>query len=67
MLKSLASVYPVKIMPTGGINPNNVHDYLEQPAVLACGGTWMVPKELINNDKWDELGSLIRKAIDLVN
>ncbi len=67
MLKSLAAVYPVKIMPTGGINPKNVHDYLALPAVFACGGTWMIPKDLINNNKWDELGALIKEAIDLVN
>jgi 2-dehydro-3-deoxyphosphogluconate aldolase / (4S)-4-hydroxy-2-oxoglutarate aldolase len=67
MLKSLTSVYPVKIMPTGGITPKNLHSYLDIPAVFACGGTWMIPKDLINNDKWEDLGVLVKEAVSLVN
>ena len=48
MLKALSAVYPVEFMPTGGVSPSNVEDYLALPAVLACGGTWMVPTSLIN-------------------
>ena len=48
MLKALSAVYPVKFMPTGGVNPNNAKDYLAIPSVLACGGTWMVPNDLIH-------------------
>jgi 2-dehydro-3-deoxyphosphogluconate aldolase/(4S)-4-hydroxy-2-oxoglutarate aldolase len=43
MLKALSTVYPVSFMPTGGISPANVSDYLALPSVVACGGTWMVP------------------------
>ncbi|MEZ9319655.1 2-dehydro-3-deoxyphosphogluconate aldolase, partial [Vibrio sp. 10N.286.51.E5] len=43
MVKSLLAPYTdIEIMPTGGINPNNIKDYLAIPRVLACGGTWMV-------------------------
>ncbi|MEG3223801.1 bifunctional 4-hydroxy-2-oxoglutarate aldolase/2-dehydro-3-deoxy-phosphogluconate aldolase [Vibrio gigantis] len=67
MLKALTAVYPVKFMPTGGVSLKNVDAYLSIPSVLACGGTWMVPTNLIDEGKWDELGELVRDAIDHVN
>ncbi|WP_022941551.1 bifunctional 4-hydroxy-2-oxoglutarate aldolase/2-dehydro-3-deoxy-phosphogluconate aldolase [Psychromonas hadalis] len=67
MLKSLSAVYPVKFMPTGGINPSNVNDYLAIPSVFACGGTWMIPNDLIDNEQWDELAVLIKKVAAILN
>ena len=67
MLKALTAVYPVKFMPTGGVSLKNVDEYLSSPSVLACGGTWMVPTNLIDEGKWDELGKLVRDAVDHVN
>lgn len=67
MLKSLSAVYPVKFMPTGGITPKNVKDYLVIPSVLACGGTWMVPSDLIENEKWDELAVLVKEVAKIIN
>ncbi|MFS1418144.1 bifunctional 4-hydroxy-2-oxoglutarate aldolase/2-dehydro-3-deoxy-phosphogluconate aldolase [Vibrio splendidus] len=67
MLKALTAVYPVKFMPTGGVSLKNVDEYLSIPSVLACGGTWMVPTNLIDEGKWDELGKLVRDAVDHVN
>ncbi|WP_417880902.1 bifunctional 4-hydroxy-2-oxoglutarate aldolase/2-dehydro-3-deoxy-phosphogluconate aldolase [Vibrio sp.] len=67
MLKALTAVYPVKFMPTGGVSLSNIDDYLSIPAVLACGGTWMVPTSLIDNEQWDELGALIKDAVAKVN
>lgn len=66
MLKALAAVYPVKFMPTGGVSLKNVDEYLSIPSVLACGGTWMVPTKLIDEGKWDELGALVRDAVNHV-
>ncbi len=63
MLKALTAVYPVKFMPTGGVTLGNVDEYLSIPSVLACGGTWMVPTKLIDEGKWDELGTLVRDAV----
>ncbi|MEX0336465.1 bifunctional 4-hydroxy-2-oxoglutarate aldolase/2-dehydro-3-deoxy-phosphogluconate aldolase [Vibrio tubiashii] len=63
MLKALTAVYPVKFMPTGGVSLGNVDDYLSIPSVLACGGTWMVPTKLIDEGKWNELGTLVRDAV----
>ncbi|BBM67418.1 ketohydroxyglutarate aldolase [Vibrio alfacsensis] len=67
MLKSLLAPYTqIQVMPTGGINPNNVNDYLSIERVVACGGTWMVDKALINEGRWDEIARLTREAADLV-
>jgi len=63
MLKALAAVYPVSFMPTGGITPDNVGDYLALNSVIACGGTWMVPAKLIDQGRWDELAELVRDAV----
>ncbi len=67
MLKALTAVYPVKFMPTGGVSLSNIDDYLAIPAVFACGGTWMVPTSLIDNEQWQELGQLIKGAVAKVN
>ncbi|MGV3002314.1 bifunctional 4-hydroxy-2-oxoglutarate aldolase/2-dehydro-3-deoxy-phosphogluconate aldolase [Vibrio sp. E150_018] len=67
MLKALTAVYPVKFMPTGGVSLSNIDDYLSISAVLACGGTWMVPTSLIDNEQWDELGALVKDAVAKVN
>lgn len=67
MVKALLAPYgDVEIMPTGGITPSNIKDYLAVPRVLACGGTWMVDKTLIEAGKWEELAQLTREAVELV-
>lgn len=68
MVKSLLAPYTdIELMPTGGINPANIKDYLAIPRVLACGGTWMVDKKLIEEGNWEELARLTRAAVALVN
>ncbi|KPU81998.1 ketohydroxyglutarate aldolase [Psychromonas sp. PRT-SC03] len=66
MLKSLSAVYPIKFMPTGGVNPSNVNDYLSLPSVLACGGTWMVPNTLIAEERWPELAQLVANVAGII-
>ncbi|MFM2623649.1 bifunctional 4-hydroxy-2-oxoglutarate aldolase/2-dehydro-3-deoxy-phosphogluconate aldolase [Vibrio owensii] len=68
MVKAMLAPYgDVHIMPTGGINQKNIKDYLAVPRVLACGGTWMVDKKLVEAGEWDELARLTREAVELVN
>ncbi|HHJ3199924.1 TPA: bifunctional 4-hydroxy-2-oxoglutarate aldolase/2-dehydro-3-deoxy-phosphogluconate aldolase [Vibrio parahaemolyticus] len=68
MVKSLLAPYTdIELMPTGGVNPANIKDYLAIPRVLACGGTWMVDKKLIEEGNWEELARLTREAVALVN
>jgi 2-dehydro-3-deoxyphosphogluconate aldolase/(4S)-4-hydroxy-2-oxoglutarate aldolase len=63
MLKSLTAVYPVSFMPTGGVSPANINEYLDIKSVLACGGTWMVPADLIDNQEWEKIGVLVKDAV----
>ena len=67
MIKALSAVYPVQFMPTGGISPANVEKYLALPSVIACGGTWMVPNDLIDQGDWSTLTTLIGEAVALVH
>ena len=67
MIKAVAAPYvDLKFMPTGGINAKNVRDYLGYNKIIACGGSWMVKKDLITGGKWDELGKLVKEAADIV-
>lgn len=63
-LRALAGPYKnLKWMPTGGVNTGNLVDYLSFHQVLACGGTWMVKKDLIEGEKWDEITGICRAAV----
>jgi 2-dehydro-3-deoxyphosphogluconate aldolase/(4S)-4-hydroxy-2-oxoglutarate aldolase len=66
-LKAISEPYQhVRFLPTGGINADNLKDYLELPQVLACGGSWMVKKELINAGEFNAITLLIKEAMKLV-
>jgi 2-dehydro-3-deoxyphosphogluconate aldolase/(4S)-4-hydroxy-2-oxoglutarate aldolase len=68
MLKSLAGPYPeMKFVPTGGINSETLIDYLKLSNVIACGGSWIVKKELISSRQFDEIEKLVKTAISLIN
>ena len=62
-LKALAPVFPLDFMPTGGVNTKNLMDYLSFDRVAACGGTWMVKKDLISGGQWDEITRISREAV----
>lgn len=62
-LKSLAPVLPLDFMPTGGVNTKNLLDYLSFERVVACGGTWMVKKDLIEGERWDEIEAICKEAV----
>ena len=66
MLKSLAGPYGgVKFMPTGGITPKNLKDYLAVKSVFACGGSWMVKDELIASGDFAQITELTREALSI--
>jgi len=67
MIKALLGPYAqLRLMPTGGINTANIRDYLALPEVIACGGSWMVDKKLLDAGNWSEVGRLVREAVALV-
>ncbi len=67
MIKALAAPYVgLQFMPTGGINANNVRDYLAYDRIVACGGSWMVNGSLVKEGKFDEILAMVREAADIV-
>ena len=63
-LKSLAGPYRnLKWMPTGGVNTKNLMDYLSFDQIVACGGTWMVKKDMIEGEQWDEITAICKEAV----
>ncbi|MBT9319449.1 bifunctional 4-hydroxy-2-oxoglutarate aldolase/2-dehydro-3-deoxy-phosphogluconate aldolase [Actinobacillus pleuropneumoniae] len=68
MIKALLGPYGnLQIMPTGGISPSNIKDYLAIPNIVACGGSWFVEKSLIQAKNWDGIGRLVREAVALTH
>ncbi len=69
MLQSLAAPYAhmgVKFVPTGGVSPSNLNEYLEQKSVLAVGGTWIASKDDIAARRWDVIRENCRNAVAVV-
>ncbi len=66
-LKAIAAPYGgIRFIPTGGISPQNLGDYLAIPAVLACGGSWLVKKSLIAAGEFEKITQLTQEAVALV-
>jgi 2-dehydro-3-deoxyphosphogluconate aldolase/(4S)-4-hydroxy-2-oxoglutarate aldolase len=65
-LRALAApIQEVSFMPTGGINADNVGDYLALPNVACVGGSWIVPKSSLNDGDFDAIGALAKAAASL--
>ena len=65
-LKAIAAPYGhVKFIPTGGVNPDNLADYLHLPAVHACGGSWLVHRNLIEKGNFEEITNLAKEAVEI--
>lgn len=66
MIKAMAAPYhQLKFMPTGGINPNNLKEYLAFDKTLCCGGSWMVKGELVKAGEFDKVRELAKEAKEL--
>ena len=66
-IKAMSAPFPMfKVMPTGGIGLNNLKEYLSCPVIAACGGSYMVTADLIDNQKWDEIIELCKKSVEIV-
>ena len=67
-IRAIAAPYTMmKFMPTGGINPQNVREYLAYDRIAACGGSWMVKGSLIKSGDFDKITALTREAVELVH
>ena len=66
ILKAFSSVFrDMQFMPTGGVNPDNLLEYLSIPSVLACGGSWLTPKDAVESKNYDTITRLAAEAIEL--
>lgn len=65
-LKALSSVFRgMRFMPTGGVNPGNLPEYLSVPAVVACGGSWLTPADRIAAGDFEAVSALATEALDI--
>ncbi len=53
----------VKFCPTGGISTDNMHSYLNLENVLCVGGSWLTPKNLIQNKEWDKITEICKRSL----
>ncbi len=53
----------VKFCPTGGISVDNMRSYLNLENVLCVGGSWLTPKNLIQNKEWDKITEICKRAL----
>jgi len=66
-LRAVSATYPdVGFIPTGGITVENLRDYLAIPAVVACGGSWLVPADLIAAKQFARITELAARALEAV-
>jgi len=66
-LKAIAAPYAgVKFIPTGGINLDNLAEYLAHSSVHCCGGSWLVKASLITAGRFDEIARLAQEAVSVV-
>ena len=66
-IKALSAPYSgLKFIPTGGISLDNLTSYITNKKILACGGSFMVKEDYINNSEWDKITELTRKSVNVM-
>ena len=66
-IKALGAVFGGhRFMPTGGVSTGNVEEYLSDPVIIACGGTWMVKPALFADGDFSKVEQVAREAMDVV-
>jgi 2-dehydro-3-deoxyphosphogluconate aldolase/(4S)-4-hydroxy-2-oxoglutarate aldolase len=63
-LRAVSAPYRgVRFVPTGGITPASLAEYLALPAVVACGGTWLAPSDAISGHRWGDISAAAAEAL----
>jgi 2-dehydro-3-deoxyphosphogluconate aldolase/(4S)-4-hydroxy-2-oxoglutarate aldolase len=63
-LRAVAAPFPgVRFVPTGGIGPGSLAGYLAEPAVVACGGSWLAPPALLATGDVAGIARLAEEAV----
>ena len=66
-IKALGAVFGGhRFMPTGGVSTGNVEEYLSDPVIIACGGTWMVKPALFADGDFSKVEQVAREAMEVV-
>ncbi len=66
-IKAMNAPFPMfKVMPTGGISLKNLGEYAKASVIAACGGSYMVTADLIDNQKWGEITDLCKQSVAIV-
>ena len=64
-IKSVCGPYAtMRFMPTGGVTADNLNTYLAYNKIVCCGGSWIVPSKLLEEEDWAGITALCREAID---
>ena len=67
MISAVGAAFPnVRFMPTGGINANNVKEYLRSSKIFCCGGSWMVKGDMIKAGDFETIEKLTAEAAGIV-
>ena len=65
MIKAMGAPYiHISFLPTGGINRENMNDYLTNKRVIAVGGSWIVNEQLIHAGDFEGIARTAREAVD---
>jgi 2-dehydro-3-deoxyphosphogluconate aldolase/(4S)-4-hydroxy-2-oxoglutarate aldolase len=63
-LKAFAGPFPaIRFCPTGGITPETCNDYMALPNVMCVGGSWLVPSDAVENERWGEVTAIAKEAV----
>jgi len=66
-IKALAGPFPgIQFLPTGGINMDNLQLFISNKNIIACGGTFMVADQYLEEEDWDKISELCRSAVKIV-
>ena len=57
----------VRFIPLGGVNADNMSDWLASPAVFAVGGSWLTPKSAVAAGDWAEITHRASEAVTIAN
>ena len=69
-LKSMAAPYAhlgLRYVPLGGVNADNLADYLSDPQVIAVGGSWLAKRDAIAAEDWEGIRARAAEAITITD
>ncbi len=66
-INAVCAAFPgVKVMPTGGVGPANLEQYLSSPKVFCCGGSWMVKSAMIEEGRFEEIKAKTAETVEMI-